>query len=380
MDTPISRWRALVAQGTLETDSAQERAAQMLSVLHARLQNWRPGKKRLLFGRPEPEPVGVYLYGGVGRGKSMLMDMFFETVSFSQKRRVHFHEFMLQTHFALAQWRKMDNRERQQHPDFVRGAGDDPIAPVAKAIARDAWLLCFDEMQVNDIADAMVLGRLFEQLFKRGVIIVTTSNRPPDELYKDGLNRQRFIPFIKKIKSHLEVHALESARDFRLGKLQEDKTWFSPLNAQTREQVNALSQSLTHGLSLHARRISLQGRHWDIEHTAGGVARLEFTEACEENRGAADYLELARQFHTLILDNVPVLDDHHASAAKRFIALIDALYEAQVKLIVSADVPPNALYQSSLDGFAFERTVSRLNEMQSSAYLAAGHGSSALAV
>jgi cell division protein ZapE len=380
MDTPITRWRALVADGALETDPAQERAAQMLSVLQGRLKGWHPGKRRVLFGRPEPEPEGVYLYGGVGRGKSMLMDMFFETVPFTQKRRVHFHEFMLETHAALARWRKLDNRQRRQHPDFVRSAGDDPIAPVANAIAREAWLLCFDEMQVNDIADAMLLGRLFDQLFERGVIIVTTSNRPPDDLYKDGLNRQRFLPFIESIKSRLDVHALESARDYRLGKLREDTVYFSPLNDMTRMQINAISEKLTTGLTAHARRVSLAGRHWDIAHTAGGVARLGFDEVCEEARGSADYLELARQFHTLVLESVPVLDETRLGAAKRFVALIDALYEAKVKLIISAAVLPEALYQASTGGFEFERTASRLMEMQSTAYLTAGHGSSTIAI
>ncbi len=369
-----------MAQGALEPDPAQERAAQMLSVLHGRLQNWQPKKRRVLFGRAEPEPEGVYLYGGVGRGKSMLMDMFFESVPFEQKQRVHFHEFMLETHAALARWRNLDEREKRQHPDFVRGVGDDPIAPVAKAIAREAWLLCFDEMQVTDIADAMLLGRLFEQLFEHGVVVVTTSNRPPDDLYKDGLNRQRFVPFIEQIKSRLAVHALESMRDYRLGKLREDKTWYAPLNDKTRQKMDELAQKLTMGLGSHTRRISLQGRHWDIVHTPGGVARLSFSELCEEARGAADYLELARQFHTLIVDGVPVLDDAHSSAAKRFIALIDALYEARVKLIISADAEPGALYKANTGAFEFERTTSRLMEMQSTAYLAAGHGSSALAV
>ncbi|MDQ7018892.1 MAG: cell division protein ZapE [Robiginitomaculum sp.] len=380
MDTPITRWRALVETRALEPDPAQERAAQMLSVLQGRLKGWKPGKRRMLFGRPEPEPEGVYLYGGVGRGKSMLMDMFFETVPFTQKRRVHFHEFMLETHAALARWRKMDNRQRRQHQDFVRGVGDDPIAPVANAIAREAWLLCFDEMQVNDIADAMLLGRLFDQLFERGVIIVTTSNRPPDDLYKDGLNRQRFLPFIESIKSRLAVHALESARDYRLGKLREDTVYFSPLNDMTRMQINAISEKLTTGLAAHPRRISLAGRHWDIAQTAGGVARLDFDEVCEEARGSADYLELARQFHTLVLENVPILDESRLGAAKRFVALIDALYEARVKLIISAAALPEQLYQARTGDFEFERTVSRLNEMQSSAYLAAGHGNSDLAI
>ncbi len=380
MDTPISRWRALVAEGVLEPDPAQERAAQMLSVLQGRLRNWQPKKRHALFGRPAPEPEGVYLYGGVGRGKSMLMDMFFDTVPFTKKRRVHFHEFMLETHAALADWRALNERARRQHPDYVRGAGDDPIAPIAKAIARDAWLLCFDEMQVGDIADAMLLGRLFEQLFAHGVVVVTTSNRPPDDLYKDGLNRQRFVPFIEQIKSRLAVHALESARDFRLGKLREDRTYFSPLNAQTRTHMDERFTQLTAGLTHHARRISLAGRHWDVQKTAGGVARLSFDEVCTEARGAADYLELARQFHTIVLDNVPILDDVQQSAAKRFVALIDALYEAQVKLIISAATKPETLYQAGTGGFEFERTASRLNEMQSSGYLAAGHGSSALAV
>jgi cell division protein ZapE len=370
----------LVTDGALQSDAAQERAAQMLSVLQGRLKNWRPGKRRLLFGRPEPEPEGVYLYGGVGRGKSMLMDMFYETVPFVQKRRVHFHQFMLETHAALSKWRAMTPRAQRQHKDYIRSAGDDPIAPIAKAIARNTWLLCFDEMQVNDIADAMLLGRLFEQLFAQGIVIVTTSNRPPDDLYKDGLNRQRFLPFIEIIKARLAVHALESAQDYRLGRLREDKTYFTPLNSATRQHMDALARKLTTGLELHTRTLSLQGRSWEIEKTAGGVARLTFDEVCEKARGAADYLELARQFHTIILDDIPLLDEKHLSAAKRFVALIDALYEAKVKLITSADAEPETLYQAGTGGFEFERTASRLMEMQSAAYLSAGHGDSAIAV
>ncbi len=380
MDTPISRWRALVNGGALEPDAAQERAAQMLSVLHGRLKDWRPGKRRILFGRPELEPEGLYLYGGVGRGKSMLMDMFFETVPFEKKRRVHFHQFMQDTHAALTHWRSLGEKARRQQPHYVRGAGDDPITPVAAAIADQAWLLCFDEMQVSDIADAMLLGRLFEQLFQRGVVIITTSNRPPDDLYKDGLNRQSFTPFIALIKSRLAIHELEASRDYRLDKLCKDKTYFTPYGPKSQTQLDALAKQLTTGLGHHARTINLQGRQWTIAHTAGGIARLTFAEACEEARGPADYLELARQFHTIILENVPILDDAQFSAAKRFVAFIDALYEARVKLIVSAAAPPEKLYRAQTGGFEFERTTSRLIEMQSTAYLAAGHGNSTLAI
>ncbi len=380
MDTPITRWRAEVAAGRLEADPAQERACELLTILHCRLQDWQPGKRRTLFGRPEPEPEGVYMYGGVGRGKSMLMDMFFDTIAFAQKRRVHFHEFMLETHAALNQWRKLTDKERRNHPNFIRNAGDDPIAPIAKAIARDTWLLCFDEMQVSDIADAMLLGRLFEELFKNGVVVVTTSNRPPDDLYKDGLNRQRFLPFIETMKTRLAVHALEAKRDYRLKKLGENTVYYAPLSAKTSADVETLWQQLTMGVAQQPRRIALQGRFWELAQTAGGIARLSFDETCEEARGPADYLELARQFHTLILEDIPVLGEARTSAARRFIALIDAIYESKVKLIASAAAAPKDLYRASIGGFEFDRTVSRLIEMQSDSYLAAGHGNSDLAV
>ena len=380
MDTPIEKWRALVQAGTLEPDPAQERAAQMLSVLHGRLGQWRPGRKRLLFGRPEPEPRGLYLYGGVGRGKSMLMDMFFETAPQAKKRRVHFHQFMLDVHAAMAHWRTLKPRERRSHPGHARGLGDDPVAPAANAIAREAWLLCLDEMQVTNIADAMVLGRLFEQLFARGVVVVTTSNRPPDDLYKDGLNRQRFTPFIAMIKERLDIHALESARDYRLGGLIRDKVYFTPLGEGTAQHVQGVWNSLTRGLAIRPRTIAMGGRRWTIAQSAGGAARLDFAQACQEARGAADYLELARQFHTLVLEDVPVLDDSLLAAAQRFITLVDALYEARVKLIVSAAAAPQDLFAASRGGFAFARTVSRLEHMQSAGYLAAGHGDTRLAV
>ena len=326
---------------------------------------WLPGKS---------EPViGAYLWGGVGRGKSMLMDMFFVAAPLAAKQRVHFHEFMNAVHDDLASWRAMSRRERKRSGWRVRGAGDDPIAPVAKKIAQDARLLCFDEFQVTQIADAMILSRLFTELFARGVTVVATSNRHPDALYKNGINRQLFTPFIDLLKAHCQVHELASARDFRLEHLVADDIWHSPLGPQADDAMDRAWQRLTLGAEPQHCVLTIKGRRLEIPREAAGLARMSFAELCARPLGSADYLRLASAFHTLMIDNIPRLGPEKRNEAARFVALIDALYEAKAKLIASAAAGPDGLYPDGDGAFEFQRTASRLHEMRSEAYLSAEH-------
>lgn len=380
MDMPSQQWNARIAQGDLHHDPVQEQALARLDALSRALKTWRPGPVRRLFRRPAKPPKGLYLHGPVGRGKSMLMDMFFNTAPIAGKRRVHFLPFMQEVHAALAHWRGLNDRQRRQQAHYQRGDGDDPIAPIARAIARQSPLLCFDEFQVTNIADAMILGRLFEQLFTRHAVVVATSNVAPDDLYKDGLNHQRFAPFIEVVKAHMDVLALDTDTDYRLNFSCAEKTYNTPLGPKTTKIMDDQWAALTNGLAVAPHTLTLKNREWHIPHTAGGNARLDFATACEEARGPADYLELARNFHTIMIDNVPVFDNAHKAAGLRFIALIDALYEARTKIIISAAAAPDALYRADNDGFAFARTASRLHEMQSPGFINAGHGNKDIAV
>ncbi len=346
-----------VAAGDLVADPAQEAAAERLSVLARELGMPRSGVLSRLFGSKTASVTGVYLHGGVGRGKSMLMDLFFDEVAIASKRRVHFHEFMLEIHDAVAQ---------------ARDAGErDPIAVVARSVADDAALLCFDELHVTDIADAMILGRLFEALFARGVTMVATSNRPPEDLYKDGINRQLFLPFIDMLRANMDVHALDAARDYRLERLKGAEVWLHPLNPDAQAALDDLWRRIVCGDDERVVRLSVQGRVLVAERAAAGAARFTFEALCGRPLGAADYLALTRRFHTLVIENIPKLGAHNRNEAKRFVTLIDTLYEARVKLIASADAPPEALYPQGDGAFEFARTVSRLHEMGSVAYLAA---------
>jgi cell division protein ZapE len=367
-------YRQKAEQGLIQFDPAQAAAVELLAVLENRLKDWRPGKARFLFGRLEPAPQGLYLYGGVGRGKSMLMDLFFDVAPVEHKRRIHFHEFMQEVHAGVSAWRALDPKARKSQPNFVKGAGDDPIPPVAKAIADSAWLLCFDEFQVSDIADAMILGRLFEQLWMRQVVVVATSNRHPRDLYKNGLNRQLFIPFIAVLEENLDLHALDGPRDYRLARLENQSTYLTPLDKFTAQDMDKAWANLTQGAIPRATSIVATGRTLTIDRAAAGCARLSFQELCAQPLGAADYLALAKRFDTIFLENVPIMGPQNRSEAARFRILIDALYENKTKLIIAAAAEPNALYGQGDQAFEFERTVSRLYEMRSRDYLAAARG------
>lgn len=340
-----------VAAGTLRADAAQRGLLPMFETIRAALE--APVKKPGLFGlfAKPPEPVrGLYLWGGVGRGKSMLMDLFGETVAVP-KRRVHFHAFM---------------QEVQAKIDAARRAKEeDAILPVAQEIAASVRLLCFDEMQITDIADAMIVGRLFEELFKRGVTVVTTSNRPPDDLYKNGLNRQLFLPFIAILNERLEVQEIGSETDYRLHRLAGAQVYFSPAGKAAHKAMDALWDELTGHDGTTKLRIEVKGRAVVVPHYHNGVGRARFWDLCGAMLGPADFLAIAGALRVLMIDDIPHLSASNFNEAKRFVTLIDTLYEARVRLICSAADLPERLYTEGTGSFEFERTASRLREMQS---------------
>ncbi len=362
------RYAALVTAGELKADPDQAGAAAALARVQADLEAvpargstiWR------LLGR-KPEPArGLYLWGGVGRGKSMLMDLFFESVQIKRKRRAHFHEFMLDIHARLK-----DERAKEK---------GDPIPPVVAALADEARLLCFDEMVVNNMADAAIMSRLFAGLIDAGVTLVTTSNRHPDDLYKDGLNRQLFLPFIELVKESLDIFALDGPTDYRRDRLGNAKTWLVPNGPEATAALSNTFFRLTDYPPedrAHVPSMELDvggGRTFHVPKALKGVAVFSFKRACAEARGAADYLAVARRFHTVIMVGIPVLGPHNRNEAARFVTFIDALYEYRVKFLASADALPDGLYPHGDGRFEFDRTVSRLMEMQSEEYLAEGHG------
>lgn len=367
-------YRSRIDSGLIVADPAQAAAVEVLDGLARQLQGWRPGRGRGLFARAVPAPRGLWLWGGVGRGKSMLMDLFFEAAPITPKRRVHFHAFMQEVHAAVADWRARPGRDKARHRLRNRDDPDDPVLPVARMIAEGASLLCFDEFQVTDIADAMILGRLFAELFEQGVVVVTTSNRHPDELYRNGLNRQLFVPFIDRIKAQLDLHALEGPRDYRLQRLEQEPVYHAPLGPAAADAMDRAWSRMTQGAAAGAQILLVAGRALEVRRAAGGCARFSFEELCARPLGAGDYLAIARQFHTVLLDGVPKLGASLRDQAARFRNLIDALYENRTKLIVSADAEPDRLYTEGVQSFEFERTASRLYEMRSHTYLAQRHG------
>jgi cell division protein ZapE len=362
------RYRALVAAGELKPDLDQERAIAALDRLALELAGAKGGLFGRLFGSASP-PGGVYLWGGVGRGKSMLMDLAFETIDTAPKRRVHFHEFMLEVHERLRAERAKEE--------------SDPIPRVAEAIAEEAKLLCFDEMVINNPADAMILSRLFAQLLEEGVTIVTTSNRPPRDLYLGGLNRELFLPFIDLIEEKLEVLPLNGPTDYRLDRLGGMPTWYVPNGPEATRALSEAFFRLTDypvedRASVPAEDLRLPGgRILHVPKSLKGVAVFSFKRLCGEARGAADYLGVARRYHTMILVGIPRLGPENRNEAARFVTLIDELYEHKVKLLAAADALPEELYPAGDGAFEFARTASRLIEMQSAEYLALGHGEAA---
>ena len=370
MNTVTAWLDAKVASGALEADPVQRRAAGALDGMLARLADFERSDGFFARFRRSETPRGLYMWGGVGRGKSMLMDVFFRLAPVRAKRRVHFHAFMIDVHARIAAFRKMSESERRASPHHRRGDGDDPIAPVARSIADDAALLCFDEFHVTDITDAMILARLFEALWEEEVVVVATSNRPPRDLYKNGLNRALFEPFIDMMGEHLEIFDFDGETDHRLRALTKAPVYYSPLGPETTAAMDAAWARITADAAMRPAEIAVQGRTLTIARTGSGAAREDFQALCGRPLGAADYLALAETFHTLVLDGVPAMTREDRNEAKRFVALIDALYETRTKLVMSADAEPGALYPAGDGAFEFERTVSRLMEMQSESYLA----------
>jgi cell division protein ZapE len=368
----VSHYRDLAAKGEISLDDAQLAAAARFDALNARL-NRPPAKGRSLgrLFRPSATAAvkGLYVHGEVGRGKTMLMDAFFPLAAVERKRRAHFHEFMAEVHERVHAARKSSKANGQK--------GEDPIAAVAAEIAAETRLLCLDEFMVTDITDAMILSRLFSQLFERGLVLVATSNSPPEELYRHGLNRALFLPFIDLLKQRAEIIRLAARTDYRLEKLGGAPVYVTPLGPDADAALDAIWRRLTgteHGKSM---ALPMKGREIHVPQTEKGVARFDFADLCQKPLGAGDFLKIARSFHTVMIDHIPVLKDGERNAARRFISLIDSLYDNRVKLVASAATEPTGIYtaQDGPEASSFQRAASRLIEMRSEEYLALPHGS-----
>ncbi|HVM85841.1 MAG TPA: cell division protein ZapE [Candidatus Binatia bacterium] len=374
-DGPLAAYRALRTSGRLEHDAAQELAAAKLQSVANALKEYRPNgrggwidrwRARLGVGRRDDiegdaPAQGLYIYGAVGRGKSMLMDLFFRTAPILAKRRVHFHAFMLEVHETLHQW-------RQEKPKEL-----DLIPALADKIAEETWLLCFDEFHVTNIADAMILGRLFTELFDRGVVVVATSNWAPDDLYPGGLQRDRFLPFIALLKEKLDVLELDGERDYRMQRLKDISLYHSPDGAASDGKMRDAFLRLSGGLEPLPNSLIVQGRRLDVPRQAGKVAWFDFEELCARPLGAADYIALATHYPVLLIDHVPQLSSAARDQARRFMTLIDELYEHRVTTVIAAAARPERLYPEGEGAIEFQRTVSRLHEMQSADYVARPH-------
>ena len=353
---------SLIRRGELSPDVAQAVIAKRLDALCLALDDYEPGASGSFFsrllglGKPDGVPRGLYIHGDVGRGKTMLMDLFFDLARIKPKTRIHFHEFMQNVHGRVHHWRQQQ---------------EDPVAPVAAEIAADATLLCFDEFQVTDIADAMILGRLFTALFERGVVVVSTSNLEPDRLYEHGLNRGHFLPFIKLMKQKLDVVSLDGEKDYRLDRLLGHKVYLTPPGPDAEAEIQVMWQELTECEEGLPMELEVSGRTVTVPQAARSVARFSFSDLCERPLGPGDYLKIAKTFHTVIVEDIPKLSKAQRNEAKRFVTLIDALYDNHVRLIASAEVPPGKIYPEGDHAFEFNRTASRLMEMQSEDYLMA---------
>ena len=361
---PLERYKEKLAEGELHPDSGQEAAIQKLQDLHEAIAGYKLGGgggllSRFGFGEPKEPPRGLYIHGSVGRGKSMLMDLFFDGAQVERKRRVHFHEFMQEAHGLIHTWR--------QENKVTKTA--EPIRPTARTLADRAWLLCFDEFEVRDIADAMIVSRLFYAMFELGVVVVATSNRRPDDLYKDGLQRDLFLPFIDILKQRLDVHLLTDGKDHRLDRLKSMQVFHVPAGEAADGALDQAFADLTDDAPAGPEVIPHKGREIPVPLAAGVVGRFTFHDLCEQPFAAGDFLAIARRFKTVFVSDIPVMTDGHRDAARRFMLLIDTLYDQHVNIVASASAVPEKLYAGDDWGFEFDRTVSRLMEMQSTDYI-----------